>query len=165
MCISCSHVSTGSRQGHLTLKKEATKPPSFNLLQQQVRFDDFITVYNQERPHQALGGKYPAELYTPSPRKYRVPEEPDYPFHDRAVRVTQCGRICIGKRKINLSTVFAGQTVGLREEDDGIWVVSFLDYDLGFFDTDQGRVEPAPNPFIAKVLTMSPEQTVNHLPG
>ena len=40
----------------------------------------------------------------------------------------------IGKRKINLSTVFAGQTVELREEDDGIWVVSFLDYDLGFFD-------------------------------
>jgi putative transposase len=55
--------------------------------------------------------------------------------------------------------------VGLREEDDGIWVVSFLDYDLGFFDQDEGRVEPAPNPFIAKVLTMSPEQTVNHVPG
>ncbi len=150
---------------HLTLKKEATKPASFNLLQQQARFDDFVTVYNQERPHQALGGKYPAELYTPSPREYRVPEEPDYPFHDRAARVTQCGRICIGKRKINLSTVFAGQTVGLREEDEGIWVVSFLDYDLGFFDQDEGRVEPAPNPFIAKVLTMSPEQTVNHVPG
>ena len=39
--------------------------------------------------------------------EYRPPEEPEYPYHDRAVRVTQCGRICIGKRKINLSTVFA----------------------------------------------------------
>jgi putative transposase len=63
------------------------------------------------------------------------------------------------------NAVFAGQTVGLREEDDGIWLVSFLEYDLGFFDQDVGRVEPAPNPFIAKVLTMSPEQTVNHVPG
>lgn len=150
---------------HLTLKKEATKPPSFNFLQQQARFDDFVTVYNHERPHQALGGKYPAQLYTPSPRQYRVPEEPDYPFHDRAVRVTQCGRICIGKRKINLSTVFAGQTVGLREEDDGIWLVSFLDYDLGFFDEVEGRVEPGPNPFTAKVLTMSPERSVNDVSG
>jgi putative transposase len=141
---------------HLTLKKEATKPASFNVLQQQSRFDQFITVYNQERPHQALDMKYPAEMYTPSARAYRPPEQPDYPFHDRAVRVTQCGRICIGKRKINLSTVFAGQTVGVREEDDKIWLVSFLDFDLGYFDEDEGRVEPAPNPFGPKVLTMSP---------
>lgn len=53
--------------------------------------------------------RLPRELYTPSTRPYSAPEEPDYPFHDRAVRVTQCGRICIGKRKINLSTVFAGR--------------------------------------------------------
>ena len=51
---------------HLTLKKEATKPPSFNFLQQQARFDAFIEVYNNERPHQALGGRYPGEVYTPS---------------------------------------------------------------------------------------------------
>jgi transposase InsO family protein len=141
---------------HLTLKKEATKPAAFNFLQQQARFDDFITVYNQERPHQALSMRYPAEVYTPSARAYRPAEEPEYPFHDRAIRVTQCGRICIGKRKINLSTVFAGQTVGIREEDEGIWVVSFLDFDLGYFDEDEGRVEPGPNPFEPKVLTMSP---------
>lgn len=41
---------------HLTLKTEATKPPSYNFLQQQERFDDFIDVYNNHRPHQALGG-------------------------------------------------------------------------------------------------------------
>jgi len=33
-----------------------------NLLQQQARFDDFVECYNRERPHQALGMKYPAEL-------------------------------------------------------------------------------------------------------
>jgi putative transposase len=58
---------------HLTLKKEATKPASYNFLQQQRRFDDFLEVYNCERPHQALNGRYPAELYTPSPRAYRAP--------------------------------------------------------------------------------------------
>jgi putative transposase len=142
---------------HLTLKKEATKPASFNMLQQQGRFDEFVTVYNQDRPHQALGMKYPAEVYTPSGRAYRPPDPPEYPFHDRTVRVSQCGRICVGKRKINLSTVFAGQTVGIREEDEKIWLVSFLDFDLGYFDEEVGRVEPGPNPFGAKVLTMSPE--------
>jgi putative transposase len=150
---------------HLTLKKEATKPASFNFLQQQSRFDEFVTVYNQERPHQALNMRYPAEVYTPAARVYRPPEEPEYPFHDRTIRVTQCGRICIGKRKINLSTVFAGQTLGIREEDDKIWLVSFLGFDLGFFDEDVGRVEPAPNPFESKVLTMSPERSVNDVSG
>jgi transposase InsO family protein len=38
---------------HLTLKKEATKPPAGNFLQQQARFDDFIEIFNKERPHEA----------------------------------------------------------------------------------------------------------------
>ena len=95
---------------------------------------------------------------TPSARVYEPPPEPDYPYHDRAVRVTRCGRLCIGRRKINLSSVFAGQMVGIREVADQVWLVSFMDFDLGFFDHEQGRVEPAPNPFAPeKVLTMSPE--------
>jgi len=54
--------------------------------------------------------------------------------------------------------VFAGQIVGIREVADEIWLVSFMDYDLGFFDREKGRVEPALNPFGPdKVLTMSPE--------
>lgn len=136
---------------HLTLKKEATKPASFNFLQQQVRFDDFIEVYNNQRPHQALGGQYPGDLYTPSSRPYRPAEVPEYPYHDCAVNVTQCGRICIGNRKINLSTVFAGQKVGIREVSDKIWLVSFMEYDLGFFDEDVGRVEPTTSPFIPEL--------------
>ncbi len=139
---------------HLTLKKAATKPASFNFLQQQSRFDQFIQVSNHERPHQALAMRYPAELYTPSARAYRDPVPPQYPFHDRTVCVTRCGRICIGKRKINLSQVFSGQLVGIREVDEKIWLVSFLDFDLGYFDEVEGRVEPGPNPFTAKVITM-----------
>jgi putative transposase len=143
---------------HRTLKTEATKPPSFNFLQQQERFDAFVGVYNNQRPHQALGGAYPGDVYTPSPRSYRPPDDPAYPYHDRILRVTRCGRICIGKRKINFSTVFAGQRVGIREVEDQIWLVSFMDYDLGYFDNERGRVEPGPNPFTPdKVLTMCPE--------
>jgi putative transposase len=74
------------------------------------------------------------------------------------VRVTECGRICINRRKINLSTVFAGQYVGIREVADRIWLVSFMHYDLGFFDELDNRVEPVGNnPFAPKLLPMSPE--------
>ena len=143
---------------HLTLKKEATRPHSYNFLQQQARFDDFIEVYNNERPHQALGGKYPGEVYTPSAREFLPPQVPEYPFHDRTIRVTQCGRLCVGRRKINLSNVFGGQYVGIREVAEQIWLVSFMNYDLGFFDQDEDRVEPVGhNPFAPKVLPMAPE--------
>jgi putative transposase len=96
---------------HLKLKQEATKPAADNLLQQQERFDDFIDCYNHERPHQALAMRYPAELYAASPRPYRGLGQLAYPLHDRTVTVTNCGRVCFGRRKINLSTVFAGQNV------------------------------------------------------
>jgi putative transposase len=46
---------------------------------------------------------------------------------------------------------------GVKEVSDKIWLVSFMDYDLGFFDHETGRLEPAENPFAAKVLPMFPE--------
>jgi putative transposase len=142
---------------HLTLKKEATKPAAENMLQQQDKFDDFTEIFNHDRPHQALGMKTPGDFYTPSPRPYRGLGELAYPFHDRTITVTHCGRICMDKRKIHLSTALAGQNVGIKEISDRLWQVTFMTYDLGFFDHQDGRVESALNPFEAKVLPMSPE--------
>jgi len=142
---------------HLTLKKDATKPAAPNVLQQQARFDAFLTQYNQERPHQALGMKVPADLYTRSPRVYRGLEDLTYPFHDQTVTVTRCGRICFKGRKVNFSHVFAGQNVGVTQVGDRIWLVTFMQYDLGYFDDETCRLEPIENPFGPKVLPMSPE--------
>lgn len=142
---------------HLTLKLETTKPAGANFLQQQARFDDFIAEYNSERPHQALGMKPPAAFYTPSTRPYEGLPELDYPFHDKSVIVTTCGRICFKTRKINLSQLFAGQRVGIKQVDDRLWLVSFMDYDLGYFDDTECRLEPIDNPFGPKLLPMSSE--------
>ena len=68
------------------------------------------------------------------------------------------GRICIGHRKINLSTVFGDQSSGIRVAADKIWLVSIMNYDPGFFDEAENRVEPAGlNPFAPKVLPTSSE--------
>jgi transposase InsO family protein len=136
---------------HLTLKKEATKPAAANFLQQQARFDKFIDVFNNERPHEALNMQCPAEIYSPATRIYKGLPEIDYPFHDRTMVVSHCGRICLGKKKINFSTVFAGQAVGIKEVDDGIWLVSFMDYDLGYIDLEERTLQPLNNPFGPKV--------------
>ncbi len=126
---------------HLTLKRETTRPPGINSLQQQARFDDFVEEFNTERPHQALGMRQPAELYAPSSRPYSGLPELDYPLHDRQSLVTACGRICMHRKKINISTVLAGQKLGLKEVDDGIWLVTFMHYDLG--GNRSGAKDPA----------------------
>lgn len=142
---------------HRTLKADATKPAAPNVLQQQARFDTFVAQYNQKRPHQALDMKVPADLYTRSVRVYRGLEDVTYPFADATVTVTHCGRICFHGRKINLSHVFAGQTVGVTQVGDHVWLVTFMHYDVGYFDDEAGRVEPIENPFGSKVLPMSSE--------
>lgn len=132
---------------HLTLKKEATRPPGLNSLQQQAKFDAFVEEFNTERPHEALGMKCPAEVYLASPRPYRGLPELTYPLHDRDIVVTACGRICLHRKKINLSSVFAGQSVGIKEIEDGIWLVSFMHYDLGYIDLEQRTLQPIDTPF------------------
>ncbi len=89
---------------HLTLKKEATRPPGMNSLQQQARFDAFVAEFNNERPHEALGMKTPSESYPPSPRPYLGLPELTYPLHDRDALVTACGRICMHRKKISISS-------------------------------------------------------------
>jgi transposase InsO family protein len=53
---------------HRTLKIEATRPAGSNFLQQQAKFDTFVREFNDERPHEALDMKCPADVYEPSIR-------------------------------------------------------------------------------------------------
>src|SRR5262245_41890379 len=123
--------------------------------QQQARFDDFVHEFNLERPHEAIAMKCPAEVYTPSRRPYHGLPDLEYPFHDRDVLVTACGRICIYRKKINISTVLAGQRLGIKEVDEGIWLVTFIDYDLGYIDLEQRTLQPLDNPFGPRLSPMS----------
>ena len=140
---------------HLTLKTETTRPPGRNALQQQARFDDFIKEFNRERPHEALQMKVPKEVYTPSSKPYTGLPELAYPFHDREITVTASGRICMHRKKINLSTVMAGQTLGIKEIDDGIWLVSFMQYDLGYIDLEQETLQTIDSQFGSRLSPMS----------
>ncbi len=140
---------------HLTLKKETTRPPGMNSLQQQARFDEFISEFNTQRPHEAIDMKCPAEVYVPSSRPYTGLPDIEYPFHDKDILVTACGRICMHRKKINISTVLAGQRLGIKEVDDGIWLISFMHYDLGYIDLEQKTLQTIDNPFGTRLLPMS----------
>ena len=140
---------------HRTLKAATARPPGMNVLQQQDRFDSFVSEFNEERPHEAIDMKTPAELYAPSSRAYDGLPDVEYPFHDRDILVTACGRICMARKKINVSTVLAGQRLGIKEVDDGIWLISFMHYDLGYIDLEQRTLQTIDNPFGTRLSPMS----------
>ena len=99
--------------------------------------------------------KCPAEFYTPSSKAYDGLPEVAYPFHDKNIVVTACGRICMHRKKVNISTILAGQRLGIKEVDDGIWLVSFMHYDLGYIDLEQKTLPTIDNPFDPRLSPMS----------
>jgi hypothetical protein len=115
-----------------------------NSLQQQARFDDFLMQFNEERPHEALAMKCPAEVYAPSPRPYSGLPELAYPLHDREVLVTACSRICMHRKRIDVHINRPRRPAPRNQEvDEGIWIVSFMSYDLGFIDLEQKTLQPS----------------------
>jgi len=122
---------------HRTLKAETTRPPRTNLLQQQERFDAFVEEFNRERPHEALGMKRPAQVYKPSPRKLppTLPE-PEYPEHDDVVPLSGNGAIYFRRKHVYISAALAFHYVGIREENDGRWLVTFMNINLGHLATN-----------------------------
>ena len=74
---------------------------------------------------------------------------------EHEVLVTACGRICMHRKRISISHVLAGQRVGIKEVDEGIWIVSFMQYDLGYIDLEQKTLQPLDNPFGTRLSPMS----------
>ena len=131
---------------HRTLKKATTRPAAGNLLAQQQRFDQFMDEFNGIRPHEALGQRPPDALYTPSERRaLELHPRLEYPLDDLTTMISTCGHMATpdGQGRLFLSTVFAGLPVGLRELDDGRWLVSFASLALGHYQPQQRRFEPA----------------------
>ena len=120
---------------HRTLKAETASPPAESLRAQQRRFDNFRRVFNEVRPHEALGQQTPATLFQPPSRPYcgRL-KEPEYPSNHQVRRVRQNGEIKWEGTKVFLSEALIGEPVGIAEVDDGIYSVHFGMILLGHLD-------------------------------
>jgi putative transposase len=120
---------------HRTLKQETARPPAASRSAQQERFDQFRSIYNQQRPHEALGQQTPAEFYRPSVRPYPSKiVQPDYPGHFEVRSVRPNGEIKWQGELLFLSEALSGERVGLEETADGVWTVYFGPLLLARFD-------------------------------
>jgi len=129
---------------HLVLKQETTRPPATTVLAQQDRFDAFCSEYNLDRPHEGIGLRTPASLYVPSPRARGI-DLPvlEYPLDDLTALVRTDGRIYFNGARAMLSTALVGERVGLRELDDGAWLVSYAGHVLGHLASASMDFEPS----------------------
>jgi transposase InsO family protein len=120
---------------HRTLKAETAKPPRSSFSAQQRAFDRFLTEYNHERPHEALGQEVPASLYRPSLRSYpRQLPEPEYPSTFETRVAYPNGVISFGTTQWYVSNCIAGERVGLEPCQDGRWRVHFGWVPIGILD-------------------------------
>jgi putative transposase len=116
---------------HRVLREDAANPPAATLDAQQQRMDAWREVYNTRRPHEALGQRCPARLYTASARAYpAVIKEWDYPADHQIRRVIGDGYIRWRDGTVYLSKALRGETVGVAQRDDGDWAVRFRGFDL-----------------------------------
>jgi hypothetical protein len=126
---------------HRTLKAEAMSPPSATLAAQQRRFDAFVREFNEERPHEALGGRSPSSLYVASPRAYpRSLPEVEYPSGLTLRRVRSNGEFKWKGGLLFLSEALVGEVVGLQEVGESLWQIQFGEYPLGVLDERRGKV-------------------------
>jgi hypothetical protein len=94
-----------------------------------------VDEFNTERPHEALGLQCPAAVYRPSTRHYEGLPPPTYPLHDEVRRVYTRGGVPMPDDAwCYLTLALVGHYVGLREVDDGRWLISFVGLDLGYYD-------------------------------
>jgi transposase InsO family protein len=130
-------------QFHAVLKRETTRPPAASARAQQRRFAAFVADYNDERPHDALGGVPPGARYHPSPRAY--PEQLprlEYPAAWATRRVCPGGTFKWDGHALFLTHVLEGETVAFEPIDDGLWLLRFAAVPLARFDERQRRLLP-----------------------
>jgi len=126
---------------HLTLLQDTANPPARSLRQQLERFKDFQRLYNEERPHQALGNDTPAEHYALSPRRWDgVLREPNYDGDHTVRRVRHNGEIRWRGSTVYISEALIGEPIGLVEGEDGNWRVFYGPIALGFIAHDGDRL-------------------------
>ena len=117
---------------HLTLLQDTAKPPARSLREQLERLRGFQSLYNEQRPHQALGNDTPAAHYTVSPRRFDgLLREPNYGPDHTVRRVRHNGEIRWQGNTIYVSEALIGEPVGLLEDEDGGWRVYYGPIALG----------------------------------
>lgn len=123
-----------------TLKAECLHGLFHDLADCQRAFDRFRAVYNQERPHEALGMNPPASRYQVSCFSFPETLPPiEYLDADIVRKVGPAGIISYQDTHYQIGRAFVGEPVGLRPTaQDGVLAVYYCQHQVGEIDLRSG---------------------------
>jgi putative transposase len=131
----CPQDNGGHERMHADVCAEVQSNPAENLAAQQRLLDRWRQEFNHVRPHEALGGKTPMEVYKLTERQRAVAKQYEYPTRFFLRRVTRSGLFRFRGDNCTLGLPFAGLDVGI-EVIDAMRVRAWLhDVDLGIVET------------------------------
>jgi transposase InsO family protein len=129
----CPQDNGGHERMHRDLAELELRPARTRRAQQR-ECDRWMVDFNEVRPHDALGGKTPAEVYRNSEHRSLVPVEPSYPPEWTTRRVSKSGTISVNDDVVSVSSALAGQVIGLQHEGVLRWRAHFFGVDLGIIE-------------------------------
>jgi len=132
----CPQDNGGHERMHRDLSELELNPARTRRAQQHA-CDRWMVDFNEVRPHDALGGKTPAEVYRDSERRSLEPLVPSYPPEWITRLVSKAGTISIDGDTVFVSNALIGQVIGLKQE-------GILRWRARFFGVDLGTIEAAP---------------------
>lgn len=130
----CPQDNGGHERMHADIAAEIEISPGASAEVEQRRLNRWRQVFNNVRPHDALGGKTPAEVYRVEERRAFRPKRHFYPGQFRVRRVSKNGRISIGDETYFVSQSLTGFEVGIEQVDSMHVRAWFHNVDLGLIE-------------------------------
>jgi len=131
--VGCPQDNGGHERMHRDLSELQLNPARTRRGQQRA-CDRWMVDFNEVRPHDALGGKTPAEMYRVSSSTKPTPRLPTYPPGWISRRVQRGGRICVDGDTVLVGSSLTGQLIGLKYESGLRWRAHFFSVDLGLIE-------------------------------
>ena len=125
---------------HRSLKEEALRVTPANMAAAKEQLENWRWVYNEIRPHHALGMKTPASVYTSSTRPYYEPKPYVYEEGARLIKVNNWGFLRFGPIRVFLSESMADTRVEIRGENDNTYSVIYRNYKIASVDPIEGKL-------------------------
>ncbi len=155
----CPQDNGGHERMHRDLSELELRPAGTRRAQQR-DCDRWMIDFNEVRPHDALGGKTPAEVYRDSDRRSLASLVPSYPPEWKTRRVARNGNISISDDVVFVSAALGGQIIGLQQESALRWRARFFDVDLGTLEIipslgDVYSGNDTVNPPVSAIVTRS----------
>ena len=126
----CPQDNGGHERVHRDIQQDVQAFPAPSLIAQQRACDRWRQEFNHVRPHEALGGKTPAELYQPSTRQ-ACKTEPVFPSHWLTRHVSANGTLRARSVQLFIGRALAGHRVALQPLDTTRYRLWFRSVDLG----------------------------------